>query len=128
MPNFNSADAIAKLRTQGVPAKKLLLGVPFYGHGWTGVTQSEPGGTATAPASGDGSYRALKVRCPATGLAGGTSYGHCGNEWWGYDTPASLAVKTKWAREQQLGGAFFWELSGDTENGELAAALDRGLG
>ncbi|MFF7249295.1 hypothetical protein ACFZBU_35940 [Embleya sp. NPDC008237] len=65
---------------------------------------------------------------PDTGLAGGTSYGHCGNEWWGYDTPAGLAVKTKWAREQQLGGAFFRELSGDTENGELAAALDRGLG
>ncbi|GCD95933.1 glycosyl hydrolase family 18 protein [Embleya hyalina] len=128
VPNFNSADAIAKLRTKGVPAKKLLLGIPFYGHGWTGVTQSEPGGTATAPASGDGSYRALKVRCPATGMAGGTSYGHCGNEWWGYDTPASLAVKTKWAKEQKLSGAFFWELSGDTENGELAAALNGGLG
>ena len=32
---------------QGRPGPKLLLGIGFYGRGWTGVTQSAPGGTAT---------------------------------------------------------------------------------
>ena len=49
---FNSADAIAKLKAKGVPATKLLLGIGFYGRGWTGVTQSAPGGTATGAAPG----------------------------------------------------------------------------
>ena len=39
--------AIQKLKSKGVPASKLLLGIGFYGRGWTGVTQSAPGGTAT---------------------------------------------------------------------------------
>ena len=44
---FTSEDAIAALQAQGVPSEKLLLGIGFYGRGWTGVTQAEPGGTAT---------------------------------------------------------------------------------
>jgi chitinase len=32
-----------------------------------------------------------------------------------------------YARNQGLGGAFFWELSGDTGNGELISALAGGL-
>ncbi len=39
---FNSADAIAKLKSKGVPSNKLLLGIGFYGRGWTGVTQADP--------------------------------------------------------------------------------------
>ncbi len=33
-----------------------------------------------------------------------------------------------WSKSQGLGGAFFWELSGDTTNGELITALSGGLG
>ncbi|NED55610.1 glycoside hydrolase family 18 protein, partial [Micromonospora aurantiaca] len=69
---FNSTDTIAKLKGMGVPANKLLLGIGFYGRGWTGVTQSEPGGTATGPAPGTyeagiEDYKVLKGKCPATG-------------------------------------------------------------
>jgi len=32
-----------------------------------------------------------------------------------------------WAKTQGLGGTFFWELSGDTSNGELITALSNGL-
>ncbi|MEV5201981.1 glycoside hydrolase family 18 chitinase, partial [Streptomyces sp. NPDC053720] len=39
---FNSEAAIAKLKAQGVPAAKMLLGIGFYGRGWTGVTQDAP--------------------------------------------------------------------------------------
>ncbi|WP_240135069.1 glycoside hydrolase family 18 chitinase [Streptomyces sp. MUM 178J] len=130
---FNSAAAIAKLKAKGVPAEKLLLGIGFYGRGWTGVTQSAPGGSATGPASGTyeqgiEDYKVLKSRCPSNGTVAGTAYAHCGSEWWSYDTPSTVASKMGWARNQGLGGAFFWEFSGDTANGELVSAIDSGLG
>ncbi|MGW0827332.1 glycosyl hydrolase family 18 protein [Streptomyces sp. NPDC002845] len=129
---FNSADAIAKLRSKGVPSAKLLLGIGFYGRGWTGVTQSAPGGTATGAAPGTyeagiEDYKVLKTSCPATGTVAGTAYAHCGTNWWSYDTPATIAGKMTWARNQGLGGAFFWEFSGDTSSGELVNAISNGL-
>ncbi|MEV1179127.1 glycosyl hydrolase family 18 protein, partial [Nonomuraea sp. NPDC049784] len=42
-PGFYSDAAIQKLKSKGVPASKLLLGIGFYGRGWSGVTQSAPG-------------------------------------------------------------------------------------
>ncbi|MEU2395193.1 glycoside hydrolase family 18 chitinase [Streptomyces sp. NPDC007369] len=129
---FNSADAIAKLKAKGVPAGKLNLGIGFYGRGWTGVTQAAPGGTATGPAQGTyeqgiEDYKVLKNSCPATGTIAGTAYAKCGANWWSYDTPATIAGKMAWAKQQGLRGAFYWEFSGDTANGELAAAVHSGL-
>nr|WP_219093101.1 glycosyl hydrolase family 18 protein [Streptomyces sp. JJ38] len=129
---FNAADAIAKLKASGVPADKMLLGIGFYGRGWTGVTQSEPGGTATGPAPGTyeqgiEDYKVLKNSCPATGTVAGTAYAHCGNNWWSYDTPSTITGKMDWAKQQGLSGAFFWETSGDTSDGELIAAIHQGL-
>ncbi|MFF0109179.1 glycosyl hydrolase family 18 protein [Streptomyces hirsutus] len=129
---FNSAAAISKLKAKGVPASKLLLGIGFYGRGWTGVTQAAPGGAATGPAPGTyeagiEDYKILKNSCPATGTVAGTAYAHCGGNWWSYDTPATIGGKMSWAKSQGLGGAFFWEFSGDTANGELATAIDSGL-
>jgi chitinase len=69
----------------------------------------------------------IKDRCPATGTVGGTAYASCGNEWWSYDTPQTIAGKMAYAKNQGLGGAFFWELSGDTANGELVSAVSNGL-
>ncbi|MEW1721896.1 glycosyl hydrolase family 18 protein [Streptomyces sp. NPDC093109] len=130
---FNSADAIARFKAQGVPASKLLLGIGFYGRGWTGVTQATPGGTATGAAPGTyeagiEDYKVLKNTCPATGTIAGTAYAKCGSNWWSYDTPATITSKMAWANQQSLGGAFFWEFSGDTTNGELVTALSSGLG
>jgi chitinase len=129
---FTSADAIAKFRSKGVPASKLLLGIGFYGRGWTGVTQAAPGGTATGAATGTyeagiEDYKVLKNSCPATGTVAGTAYAHCGTNWWSYDTPATIKSKMAWANSQGLGGAFFWEFSGDTANGELVSAMRSGL-
>ncbi|MFF3396488.1 glycoside hydrolase family 18 protein [Streptomyces sp. NPDC002669] len=125
---FDSEAAITKLKAKGVPASKLLLGLGFYGRGWTGVTQSAPGGTATGPAAatyeaGIEDYKVLKNSCPATGTVAGTAYAHCGTNWWSYDTPATIASKSAWAKNQGLGGSFFWELSGDTADGELIKAI-----
>ncbi|MGW2203038.1 glycosyl hydrolase family 18 protein [Streptomyces sp. NPDC001774] len=129
---FNSAEAIAKFKAKGVPANKLLLGIGFYGRGWTGVTQSAPGGTATGPAAGTyeqgiEDYKVLRNSCPANGTVAGTAYAHCGSNWWSYDTPATVTSKMSWAKNQGLGGAFFWEFSGDTGNGELVGAINSGL-
>jgi chitinase len=125
--------AIQKLKSKGIPASKLLLGIGFYGRGWTGVTQATPGGTATGAApgtyeAGNEDYKVLKTRCPATGTVAGTAYAFCGNQWWSYDTPSTIGGKMTYARNQGLGGAFFWELSGDTTNGELISAIKSGLG
>ncbi|GAB3713675.1 glycosyl hydrolase family 18 protein [Amycolatopsis oliviviridis] len=129
---FNSDDAIQKLKAKGVPASKLLLGIGFYGRGWTGVTQDAPGGTATGAAPGTyeagiEDYKVLKNSCPSTGTIAGTAYAKCGNNWWSYDTPATINSKMGWTKNQGLGGAFFWELSGDTGNGELVTAMRNGL-
>ncbi|MFF4263057.1 glycosyl hydrolase family 18 protein [Streptomyces virginiae] len=129
---FNSADAIAKLKAKGVPGSKLNLGIGFYGRGWTGVTQAAPGGTATGPAPGTyeqgiEDYKVLKNSCPATGTVAGTAYAKCGSNWWSYDTPATIAGKMTWAKQQGLRGAFYWEFSGDTTGGELANAVHTGL-
>ncbi|MFI8205566.1 glycoside hydrolase family 18 protein [Streptomyces sp. NPDC085937] len=125
---YHSAATLTKLTGLGVPADKLLLGIGFYGRGWTGVTRAEPGGAATGPAPGTfeagiDDYKVLKDRCPATGTVGGTAYAKCGDQWWSYDTPETVASKTEWKNQQGLGGTFFWELSGDTADGELIKAI-----
>ncbi|MFG2122038.1 glycoside hydrolase family 18 protein [Streptomyces sp. NPDC048710] len=127
--NYYTSATIAKLKGLGIPAAKLLLGIGFYGRGWTGVTQAAPGGTATGPAAGTyeqgiDDYKVLKSKCPATGTVGGTAYAKCGNNWWSYDTPATIGTKMTYKNQQGLGGTFFWELSGDTANGELIKAIN----
>ncbi|MFG2222573.1 glycoside hydrolase family 18 protein [Streptomyces sp. NPDC048644] len=125
---FNTTDTTAKLKKLGVPADKLLLGIGFYGRGWKGVTEDKPGGTATGAAPGKyeagiDDYKVLKERCPATGKVAGTAYAKCGDQWWSYDTPETIASKMAYKNEQGMGGTFFWELSGDTTNGELIKAI-----
>ncbi|MFE5028942.1 glycoside hydrolase family 18 protein [Streptomyces sp. NPDC056656] len=126
---YNTDATITELKGLGVPASKLLLGIGFYGRGWTGVTQAAPGGTATGPAAGKyeqgiDDYKELKSKCPATGTVGGTAYAYCGNNWWSYDTPATIAGKMDYKNQQGLGGTFLWELSGDTTNGELIKSVN----
>jgi chitinase len=119
------------LRT-GIPAGKILLGIGFYGRGWTGVGGAAPGGAAAGPAPGSyekglEDYNVLAAACPPTGTVGGTAYAHCGEQWWSYDTPATIAGKMAYARKHGLGGAFCWELSGDTADGALISAVAAGL-
>jgi chitinase len=130
---FYSDNAIQKLKSKGIPATKLLLGIGFYGRGWTGVTQSAPGGSASGAAPGTyeqgiEDYKVLKTSCPTTGTVAGTAYAYCGSQWWGYDTPGTIIGKMSYVKNQGLAGAFFWEFSGDTAGGELITAVKNGLG
>jgi chitinase len=129
---FYADAAIQKLRSKGIPPSKMLLGIGFYGRGWTGVSQAAPGGSASGPAQGlyeQGvqDYKLLKTQCPSNGTVAGTAYAFCGNNWWSYDTPATVRGKMTYAKNQGMGGAFFWELSGDTTDAELLTAIRSGL-
>ena len=129
---YSSDNALSVYIKQGVPTSKLLLGIGFYGRGWTGVTQDVPGGSATGPASGQyeagiQDYKVLKNTCPITGSIGGTSYAKCGTNWWNYDSPSDIAAKMNYVKSNNLGGTFFWELSGDTSDGELIRAMKNNL-
>jgi chitinase len=119
---------IDTLLSLGIPPAKILLGLGFYGRGWTGVTQAAPGGSASGPATGKyekgiEDYKLLATRCPPTGTAGGTAYALCGSEWWSYDTPDTIKGKMAYANQKALGGAFAWELSGDTPKADLLHAM-----
>ena len=131
-PRANSSGTVDKLLEIGVPAAKVLLGVPFYGRGWNGVSSAQVGAAASGPADGKyekglEDYEVLVKRCPPTGTVGGTAVAHCGSQWWSYDTPETIKTKMAYARSKALGGAFTWELSGDTPDAALLKAVAAGL-
>ncbi|BCJ52610.1 hypothetical protein Asp14428_40850 [Actinoplanes sp. NBRC 14428] len=124
--------AVRELAGRGVPKEKILLGLGFYGRGWAGVTSAEPGGPAAGPAPGSyekgmEDYDVLRESCPPTGIVGGTAYALCRGQWWSYDTPGTIKTKMAYARSTGLGGAFAWELSGDTPDAQLVSAMADGL-
>jgi chitinase len=128
----NATATVEDLLKLGVPASKVLLGIGFYGRGWTGVTSPAPGGKASGPAAGRfekglEDYDVLVERCPPTGTIGGTAYAFCGSQWWSYDTPETIKTKMAYARSRSLGGAFAWELAGDTTRADLLNAVVTGL-
>ena len=132
----------------GVPARQLVLGVPLYGYGWTGVPDSNDGlyQTSTGPApspAGD----TLETNGVATylTLASLTGFEHHYDPrrvaQWAYD-PATLTFWTyddpsiAWAKALYvdirvpggLGGAFIWAFKDDDTNGTMVKTLARGLG
>ncbi|MEV6600183.1 glycosyl hydrolase family 18 protein [Actinoplanes sp. NPDC051346] len=124
--------AVRELLALGVPRDKVLLGVGFYGRGWRGVSTAAPGGRASGAAAGSydkgvEDYEVLRKSCPPTGTAGGTAYAFCRDQWWSYDTPETIRTKMAYARSNGLGGAFAWELSGDTPDAQLVRAMADGL-
>jgi Glycosyl hydrolases family 18 len=46
-----------------------------------------------------------------------------GKTFWTFDDPPVMAAKADYVRRNRLGGIMFWELSGDTPNGELISAI-----
>jgi chitinase len=80
------------------------------------------GGGATYEA-GIEDYKVLATRGLAMGTVAGTAYGFGGGQWWGFDTPATVASKMTYKKNQSLGGTFFWELSGDTTSGTMISAI-----
>jgi chitinase len=136
---FNVDAAVKAYLTAGVPADKLVLGVPFYGRGWGGVKDANDG--LYQPASGPaprGTWepgvwdwkdlannhvnkltpnrhpdaRVPWLFDPKTGVM------------ISYDDPTSIRAKAEYIVKHKLGGAMIWELSADDPKVSLLEALD----
>jgi chitinase len=128
-PGYDVADTIAKLRADGVPAERLIVGVPYYGHLWPTTS-----GALDAPTIGQGSDIEL-----ASGLA---ILATVGSHWdpvqrvtWAawrengtwvqlyLDDPRALTAK--WARFLQLGllGTGMWTIGFEGAPSAANAAL-----
>ena len=123
----------------GVPAHKLVLGVPFYGHAWADVRPEgnglyQPG---RAPKKEiDASYGNLARR-----YVGKQGYVRFWDEQaqapylWNakqrifisYDDPESLRVKSRYLKQHGLAGVMFWQYYSD-ETGALLETLHSELG
>ncbi|WP_019855474.1 glycoside hydrolase family 18 protein [Actinopolyspora mortivallis] len=123
---------------RGAPADELVLGVPFYGRGWTGVPDRDNGlfqpSTGPAPATyedGYEDYKALKQQRDRYTLhrdeQAGFAWLFDGNTFWTFDDPVEIARKMDYVNDHSLGGAMIWSLDGDTPDGELMTAIDRNL-
>jgi chitinase len=124
---------VREFMAAGVPAHKLVLGVPFYGRGWTGASGLyQPGKALTGRSLAygrlaaelvdrDGFVRSWDAQAQQPYLwnaATGTVIV--------YDDPESLRLKARYIREHGLGGVMFWEYGNDP-SGALLDALDGAL-
>ncbi|WP_026426000.1 glycoside hydrolase family 18 protein [Actinokineospora inagensis] len=138
-PGFSSQVVVDSYLKRGAPRDKIVLGVPFYGHGWTGVTNANHGlfQTATGPApatweAGSEDYKVLKTKV-GNGYRvyrderAGFAWLFDGSTFWTYDDPTELRRKADYITDRGLGGAMVWSLDGDTADGELIKALHHGL-
>jgi chitinase len=136
---FGVSQGISDWIGRGMPASKLLLGLPYYGKAFQALTNTGPNGSypgrhaGVDPAQNDGTTCAPGTWGADAGLDywdlaanyvnvnGYTRYWD-GQQavpflwkdltrWVTYDDPQSLAGKATYARNQGLGGVFVWELS-----------------
>lgn len=118
----------------GVPANKIVLGMPVYGHsygGITGLTESDygpgkpftsagnPGPSTLTP--GILAYFEIADMIALGQLTFGTDattetalgYNIAGQQWASFDTPDTIALKTQKVIDKQLKGAMFWAIDDD---------------
>ena len=129
--------AVQAYRQAGVPAAKLVLGIPFYGRGWTNVPNVNNGLYQPSSTPAPGTYEAgVEDYKVLKNLSGYTGYRQAqaqafwvfnGTTFWSYDDPTSIRNKMNYVRAQGLGGAMFWEFSGDDDTGSLITAIYNGL-
>ncbi len=135
-PGWNVDASMMSFIKGGVPARKLLVGVPFYGHAYGQVENANAGlfqpGTQNPPGwkQGDGDWRTLartRLRDPHYVRHWESTarvpwlYDSTSRTWVSYDDPQSVAAKAAYVREHGLGGVVIWELGGD--DGALIRAI-----
>lgn len=109
----------------GIPPHKLVLGVPFYGRGWTGVTPVNNGlnqsyqGQPTEYSFSELNRRYVNqqgfVRYWDSRARAAYLWDAASREFISYEDPDSLREKTRFIIQQELGGVMFWEYSQDPE-------------
>ena len=135
-PEFNIDATMRRLLDAGVPANKLVLGIPFYGRAYgavpsTGNGMFQPAGGAPKDwRGGDGDWRVLsqtRLKDPRYVKHWEASarvpwlYDSPSGTWISYDDPQSIREKVRYMRERSLGGVMIWELGGD--DGSLMRAI-----
>jgi chitinase len=117
----------------GLPAEKLVVGVPFYGYSYT-VSKNTNGGLYQTHKNGKAlSYDTIKKEYLSNPQYSKNFHYESlvpwlynGKTFISYDDSQSIALKAEYIREQNLGGAMIWELSQDSE-GELLNSLYESL-
>jgi chitinase len=129
-------DAVRKNIAAGVPARKIVVGVPFYGRRWEGV-----GGTNNGlwqPIGGRGSEVVFGNIDPLVNAQGFVRfwdrvaaapylYNAASRTFITYNDAESEAARTAYVRRRHLGGIMFWQYTGDPRN-TLLDAIDAGFG
>jgi len=138
-PRFSDDGVVNEYLGRGAPPKKLVVGVPFYSRGWAGVApasnglyQSSSGAAPGTWEAGVDDYKVVKQRLSEgftrhEDAAAGAAWLFDGTTFWTFDDPPVMSAKAQYVREHKLGGIMFWELSGDTPDGELVNAVADGL-
>jgi chitinase len=131
----------------GVPPEKLVLGIPTYARGWTGVPSTNFGlyqtstGPAPFPAADYLQTPGVITYLTVTGLTGFTRhfdyqriavwlYDPSSETFWSYDDPFTVWLKTAYVKLRVpggLGGAFVWALKDDDGNGTIVKTMAAGL-
>ena len=134
---ISDAHSVQEYEKAGVPAAKIVLGVPFYAHVWGQVPDVnhglfQPGKEIphSYAAYGDGPEAMMKngfVRYWDPVADAPYLYNAEKQIFASYDDPESLALKCKYVLAHKLRGIMFWDYEGDT-TGALLNAVDDGLG
>ncbi len=122
----------------GVPAAKIVLGVPFYGHEWGQVPDHNHGlfqpGKAVPGAYASYANITATMLKPDSGYVrywdSASSVPYIYNAatriFVSYDDPQSMALKCRYALDHNLAGVMFWDYEGDP-SGALLDAVDATL-
>lgn len=136
-----NVDAAVRKYLKAVPAEKVVLGVPFYGRGWSGVKDVNDG--LFQPRTGipkgtweEGMFDYKDLAAKYVGAMKRHWHAEAKVPWLfdaakgvliSYDDAESLKLKARYARDKKLGGVMIWELSADDPKGSLLNALRDGL-
>lgn len=135
---FSSQVTIDAYLECGAPRSQLVMGVPFYSRGWTGVGPTNNGlfqpATGAAPATYEAGYEDYRLLKPQLSKfqvyrdnKAGFAWLHDGNTFWTWDDPIEMKRKARYISDRHLAGAMIWSLDGDTSDGELITALHSSL-
>ena len=131
----SAAAMISAFEQAGVPAAKLVLGVPFYGHAWANVPALDNGLFQTGTAAPDLHIGYTEIQGLIT--SGFTrywdqasqvpyAYNSATRQFITYEDPESLQRKCAFVREKQLGGVMFWQYFSDP-SGTLLSTIHTAL-
>ena len=112
--------AVAYLTSKGVPAGRILLGIPTYGRSFLDATNV--GDRFSGSGGEEGTFEYKDLPRPGSVVhfdeAAGAVYSVGGEGGFvTFDDPRTVHMKAQFARQQGLAGLFFWTGTGDTNDG-----------